>query len=298
MVCGKMEGMENEIEKKENSEDEISLLDLFAVLIRYRKLIVLGTLIVSFLAGLYLFAVPLIFKKANTQQAKVAYTVSVRAIPLSIATKLPNGETITPLYLATYNAQRLPFLVDEVKKNNIFSNEEMTAYEFNSFVQSLIKNKKIEIIESKLGNEYDIQLLIPIEKIDDATKFVKSMVYDTDLNLQNYYNPLIQSLLTSTNTTIEKARSSATSDSAALQEVQNLNVDLHEFTDNFSGFLTIHEQPFVIPEGRGRVKKLIIIFLAAFFIFVFTAFCKNAVVNIKADPESNKLITDAWKAGK
>ena len=92
-----MGGMENEIEKKENSEDEISLLDLFAVLIRYRKLIVLGTLIVSFLAGLYLFAVPLIFKKANTQKAKVAYTVSVRAIPLSIATKLPNGETITPL---------------------------------------------------------------------------------------------------------------------------------------------------------------------------------------------------------
>ena len=55
---------------------------------------------------------------------------------------------------------------------------------------------------------------------------------------------------------------------------------------------------FVIPEGRGRVKKLVIIFLARFFVFVFAAFCKNAIANIKADPESNKLISDAWKAGK
>ena len=290
--------MENEIEQKEKSEDEISLLDLFAVLIRHRKLVVLGTLIVTVLAGLYLFVVPLFVKKANTQNAKVAYTISVKAIPLSIATKLPDGEKITPLYLATYNAQRLPFLVDQIKKNNIFSNTEMTSYEFNSFVQSLIKNKKIEIIESKLGNEYDIQLVIPIEKIDDASRLVRSMVSDTDINLQNYYNPLIQSLLTSTNTTIEKARSSSTSDSAALQEVQNLNVDLHEFSDNFSGFLSIRDEPFVIPEGRGRVKKLIIVFLAAFFVFVFIAFCKNAVANIKADPASNKLISDAWKAGK
>ena len=290
--------MENEIEQKEKSEDEISLIDLIAVLVRHRKLVVLGTLIVTVLAGLYLFVVPLFVKKANTQKAKVAYTISVKAIPLSIATKLPDGEKITPLYLATYNAQRLPFLVDQIKKNNIFSNTEMTSYEFNSFVQSLIKNKKIEIIESKLGNEYDIQLVIPIEKIDDATKLVRSMVSDTDVNLQNYYNPLIQSLLTSTNTTIEKARSSASADSAALQEVQNLNVDLHEFTDNFSGFLSIRDKPFVIPEGRGRVKKLIIVFLAAFFVFVFIAFCKNAVANIKADPASNKLISDAWKAGK
>ena len=43
---------------------------------------------------------------------------------------------------------------------------------------------------------------------------------------------------------------------------------------------------------------LVIIFLASFFVFVFIAFCKNAVANIKADPQSNKLITDAWNAGK
>lgn len=280
---------------KETQEDEISLLDLFAVLIRYRKLIVFGTLIVSFLAGLYLFVVPLVFKKANTQSAKVAYTVSINAIPLTIAEKLPNGEKITPLYLAVYNSQRLPFLVEQIKRHNIFSKQEMTAYEFNSFVQSLIKTKKIEIIESKLGNEYDIQVTVPIDDITEATALVRSMVYDTEINLQNYYNPLFSSLLSSTNAAIEKAGSSTGSD---FQEIQNLNVALQDYMGNFSGFLSLHEEPFVIPEGRGRVKKLMIIFFATFFVLVFVAFCRNAITNIKADPESNKLITDAWKAGK
>ena len=292
--------MNTEIEQnvtKEAQEDEISLLDLFAVLIRYRKLIIFGTLIVTFLAGLYLFVVPLVFKKGNVAEAKVSYTVSVKAIPVSISSKLPGGERITPLYLATYNAQRLPFLVDQLKVHNVFSDSEMTAYEFNAFVQTLIQDKKISVSESRLGNEYDINLMIPVEKIPDATNLVRSIVYDTEQNLQDYFFPLIQSLIASTTTALEKANSSV-SDSLAVQEVQNLNVDLHEFTENFSKFLELHDEPFVIPQGRGRTKKFIIVFLAAFFVFVFAAFCKNAIVNIKADPQSSKLIQDAWKAGK
>jgi len=290
--------MENEFENKENAEDEISLLDLFAVLIRYRKLIIFGTLIVTVLAGLYLFVVPMVFKKANTQTAQVAYTVSVKAIPLSISSKLPDGSKVTPLYLATYNSQRLPFLVEQLKKNNVFTNNEMTAYEFNSFVQGLIKDKKFQINESRLGNEFDIVLVVPIENIPQATALVKNIVAEVNQNLNNYYEPLLQTLLLNTTTSLEKARTSTTGDSSAIQEVQNLNVDLQEFINSFDGFLTLHDEPFVIPEGRGRTKKLIIIFFAAFFIFVFAAFCKNAIANIKADPDSNKLISDAWKAGK
>lgn len=290
--------MENEIENKENTEDEISLLDLFAVLIRHRKLIIFGTLIVTVLAGLYLFVVPMVFKKANAQTAKVTYTVGVKSIPLSIASKLPDGSKVTPLYLASYNSQRLPFLVDQLKKNNVFTTNEMTAYEFNSFVQGLIKDKKIQISESRLGNEFDIILVIPIENISQATALVKSIVADVEKNLVTYYEPLFQTLLQNTTTALEKARISTIGDTSAIQEVQNLNVDLQDFTENFDGFLTLHDEPFVIPEARGRTKKLIIIFFAAFFIFVFAAFCKNAIANIKADPDSNKLISDAWKAGK
>ena len=291
--------MENEIEKKVNAEDEISLLDLFAVLIRNRKLIIFGTLIVSFIAGLYLFIVPLFVKKLNVQTVTVTYTVDVKPIPSIMAAKLSSP---SPLYLSTYNAQRLPFLVDQLKKNNVFVEDDgtMSDYDFNKFVQTIKKDGKIKVNNSPLGNGYDIVLEIPFDKIDDSRAFVKSIVADTEVELQNYILPLIATLNQNTNLSIEKATLIATSvsDMSALQALQDLSVAIDDFTDTFDQFLTLREEPFVVPEGRGRTKKFVIIFFASFFIFVFAAFCKNAVINIKADPESRKLISDAWKEGK
>ena len=293
--------MENEIEKKENAEDEISLLDLFAVLIRHRKLIVIGTGIVTVLAIVWLFVLPLFVKKSAVQTAQVSYTVRVQAIPLLISEKLPNSKDITPIYLATYSTQRLPFLVEQIKKNNIFSDSiDMTDYEFNAFVQGLIKDGKIKIQTSPLGTEFEIILTIPINKINDATVLVNNMIKDADAEIQNYYLPLIKTLQQNTDVSIEKAMSLQTgaSDISSLQSLQELATELNEFNDSFGGFLSNRGEPFVVPEGRGRVKKLIIIFFASFFVFVFIAFLKNAIANIKADPESNKLISEAWKAGK
>ena len=131
--------MENE--KKEYAEDEISLLDLLAVLIRYRKLIVLGTGIITVLAIIWLFIVPVFFKKLAKQNAKVEYTIAARSIPNSIAEKLPKGnekdKAITPLYLATYINNRLPVIVEAVRKHDIFSDSktEMTKYDINTYVQ-------------------------------------------------------------------------------------------------------------------------------------------------------------------
>lgn len=283
---------------KEIQEDEISLLDLFAVLIRYRKLIVFGTLIVTFLAGLYLFVLPL-FRQTD-RMADVTYAVDVMNIPNSVSAKLPNKDRITPLYLSTYNAQRLPFLVDHIKKNNAFSDDQLSDYEFNSFVQTIQKEGKYKISSSPLGNGFDINLKISIEKIPEATKLVRSIVEDTEAAVQDYYLPLIETLEQNTLNSIEKATAVATSasDMSALQNLQDLSVEIEEFKQSFNNFLTLREDPFVIPEARGRTKKFVIIFVAAFFIFVFAAFCKNAIANIKADPDSKKLISDAWKAGK
>lgn len=293
--------MENEIEKKEYAEDEISLLDLFAVLVRYRKLIVLGTGIVTLLTILWLFILPLFAKKSSVQNAKVTYTVRVKSIPISISERLPNSKEITPIYLATYSTQRLPFLVEKIKENNVFSDtNDMTDYEFNAYVQGLIKEKTIEIESSPLGTEYSIILKIPINSIGDGTKLVNSIISDADKEIQNYYIPLIKTLQQNTEVSIQKAMSLQTgaSDISSLQSLQEFATDLQEFIGSFDGFLSLRGEPFVVPEGRGRVKKTVIIFLAAFFVFVFIAFLKNAIGNIKADPVSSKLIADAWKAGK
>lgn len=262
--------MDTNIEQNtENQEDEISLLDLFAVLIRYRKLVVLGTLITAVLAALYLYALPAFSKnKAKEQTVSATFSVDVKPIPASIAATLADYDKVNPLYLATYNINRLAFLVEQIKKHNIFSSSGIQGYEFNNYIQSLLDHKVITIDKSELGNEFDITFTIPLSKVDAAAELVKSIVSETDKSVQEYYT--------------------------------NLRINLEDADGNFDGFLTLHDEPLVILKGNGsgRTKKFIIILFAAFFVFVFIAFCRNAVVNIKADPDARKLISDAWKAGK
>ena len=293
--------MENEIEKKENAEDEISLLDLFAVLIRYRKLIVIGTTIVTILTVIWLFIVPLIVSKMAVQTAKVSYTIKVKSIPTSIAGKLPN--TRNPLSLASYSIQRPVYLAEKLKENNVYSESDeviMSDYEFNAYVQDLIKQKKFQIENSPLGTEFNIVFTIPVDLIPKTESFITTIIEETNVELENFYIPLIETLEQNTEISIDKAMTlqTGTSDITSVQSLQELTTDIDDFLSNFDQFLTQRGEPFIVPEARGRVKHSFMVLFAGFFIFVFIAFIKNAIENVKADPESKKIITDAWNEGK
>ena len=63
-----MENFENK--QINNNDNEISLIDLFSVLIRYRKLIIFGTLLLSILAILGFSVL-----KGNNENQKELYSV-------------------------------------------------------------------------------------------------------------------------------------------------------------------------------------------------------------------------------
>lgn len=285
-------------ENETTQEEEISLIDLFAVLIRHRMLIILGTIIITFIAGLYLFIAPKFIKKLDNSAVKISYNVKVSAIPSSIMEKLPAGLS-TPTALGVYNANRIQLLVDEFKAYPVFTSEdkELSEYEFNGFIQQVLTKKKYVAEASKLGSDFDITMEIPLTKIDTATDLVKDIITKTNAELENYYGPLINDLEKATNNSLKKGAGASTSIVTG-QNLQSLADEIEIFKASHSGYLTLKEAPFVIPQAKGRTKKLIIICFAAFFIFVFIAFLMNAIENIKADPEASKVISDAWKSGK
>lgn len=289
----------NENEVVQNNEEEISLIDLFAVLIKHRVLIVLVTVIVTVLAGLYLFVAPKVIKSLDKTSVTVSYNVKAASLPKSMMEKFPESRN-TPIYLASYNANRIQFLVEEFKQFRVFNEDEMSEYEFNGFVQQLITKKKYSIRRSELGSEFEIIFDIPLDKIDVATDLVKDIISKTEVELKAYFNPLIEELEENTSNSIEKALqiSSSTTDMSSLQNLQNLSVEIEKFKTSTKNYLELNEAPFVIPQARGRAKKLVIVCFAAFFIAVFMAFLLNAIENIKKDPEASKVISDAWNAGK
>ena len=93
-------------------------------------------------------------------------------------------------------------------------------------------------------------------------------------------------------------RSEGNSKSSDLASLISVSVAIKTFNDNHKQIIYVNNEPFEADVAKGRVKKIIIITFAFFFLSVFVAFFLNAVSNIKKDPEASKLIGDAWKNGK
>ena len=67
-----------------NNEDEISLIDLFAVLVRYRKLVVIGTLAVALAAFSWLFVLPKFVPSLNKKTLTISYALKTERLPASV----------------------------------------------------------------------------------------------------------------------------------------------------------------------------------------------------------------------
>lgn len=303
--------MENTITKNIENEEEISLIDLFAVVIRYRKLIIIGTFIATLIASLFLFVAPLFSKSFDFREVDVTYSIRVNEFSDSLKEKIFGKELIKAEPQKAYSIGSsfankvlyLPFLSAEYKKFPIFSSDsdkELTSRELNTFIAKLVKDKKIEVKTSFISDTYDINFVISEKNLELAESFVKDIVVNIEADSQKEYLPKIKLLRKNTEDALQSLKSSfsAVNDLSTLQTMQDTIQEIDTFMSSFNGFFTIENEPFVISVAQGRVKKLAIVIFASLFLFIFISFAMNAVENIKKDPEASKTISDAWKAGK
>ncbi|MEE1181059.1 MAG: hypothetical protein UHY90_02305, partial [Treponema sp.] len=76
--------MENNEVKTAAEDEEISLIDLFSVLLRYRKFIIAFTGIVTVLAGLFLFVLPVANKNFDKKQLEYNYIIRYDDFPAKV----------------------------------------------------------------------------------------------------------------------------------------------------------------------------------------------------------------------
>ena len=293
--------MENQIENNQNLDEEISLIDLFAVLVRYRKLIVLGTFLITFLVGLYLFIVPLVLPSLSNVKETISYTVTINELPTSLDSDFFKGNTKQGLImgLAVEELQNLSAFSVLYKDNPIFSTDDSmpeTPSEYNLMIQNLF-GSDIKILPSEVGNTIKITLEIPSVNAEKSDDFIEKYISNVNTAIGNFVLPRLQNIQTSTEF-ILKAMDGQNSIMNSSQNLQVKLLDIAPYLTGKSSFLYIQGEPFVLPVAQGRMMKLIIVAFAAFFVTVFLAFILNAIRNIKADPHASKILSDAWKAGK
>ena len=286
----------NEIENNAPlaEDDEISLIDLFSVLIKHRFLIITGTAVVAALCIFYLFFFPKINKSADKHAVTIEYTYQINSLPLSLEKELGYNDQKQKVIvsLANYNLTSLTFLAEKIKQYNPFDADfsKMNSYQYNRYIQSLTTNKKYQVEISPMQTSLSVTLTVPEKNISLTNQLLQDMVNQTNSEIENFLFPKLDA--------IEKSASDSSSNTASAQGLKETQSLIRSFRASYTGFLTSAGEPFILLEPLGRIKKLIIVVFAAFFIFVFIAFLLNAIENIKQDPEASEKIKTAWDGGK
>ena len=288
-----------------NNEDEISLIDLFAVLIRYRKLIVIGTLAVALAAFAWLFVLPKFVPSLNKKTLTISYALKTERLPASV---LPFVNNYSILWTAINYMKDVRVLADVQREFSIFADEKKASSvsAYNKQIQDAIDKEKFVVKTSPIVDTIAVILKIPVEKKEFADDFIKKIAKMASDYIETDLMPEIDTLEDNADRILEKygemglseKKASASASASASVNYADISSDIKSFKTKHDEFVKSLDDAFVVTDPAGRAMKFIIAVFASFFVFVFISFLLNAVANIKTDPYASNLIKKAWDEGK
>lgn len=274
------------IEQKTDENEEISLIDLFSVLLKYRKFIVIGSILLIFITSIvYISYVK--YKDKVLNYYDIEFT-----IPISNKIKYLNNVVNYDLLNDTVvRFKDLGYIAKLNEKYNVFyydfNKSNFNQLDYNEFINTKVNSGFYQV---KL-NSTKSSLIINLRSysVDNAKKFISEYIQKLNSEYRNYFSIeienrilLLQEIIDNNNANKEIF--------AEKHELENLNKDtVTLFIDDFSIFIT---------KNNDILLKFIIIIFASFFIFIFIAFLLNAIQNIKSDKEASAKIKNAWEKGK
>lgn len=275
---------------------EISFIDLLAVLIRYRVLIILGTLIFTGVAVLYTTILPKFFPSMNTRSIAVTYTLETRELPSDVQRILSNSQASITL-LTMSRLQNQSFFAEQYKK--LFKDKKNIPkddYEYNLMIQQYQKNN-YSVSKGEIPGTLFVTFTIPDteeyrEKVfslmEDSIDLINSELKSTIMPQINAMLTLLKEIDMKENTNQERNMSTY------LQDQKNM-LQLEYVVKNYDSFVDADDIPYIVPlQQDSKLFTIIIVAFASFFLFVFIAFTLNAVKNIKQNPQARQTISDAW----
>ena len=275
---------------------EISFIDLLAVLIRYRVLIILGTLIFTGVAVLYTTILPKFFPSMNTRSIAVTYTLETRELPSDVQRILSNSQASITL-LTMSRLQNQSFFAEQYKK--LFEDKKNIPkddYEYNIMIQQYQKNN-YSVSKSEIPGTLFVTFTIPDteEYREKVSSFMEDSIDLINSELKSTIMPQINAMLTLLKEIDMKENTNQERNmSTYLQDQKNM-LQLEYVVKNYDSFVEADDIPYIVPlQQYSKLFTIIIVAFASFFLFVFIAFTLNAVKNIKQNPQARQTISDAW----
>ena len=249
----------------DKEEDEISLLDLFLVCLKYRKLIIFGTLSCMIAFSVFFFI------KENINPSKsisVVYTVKAKVIPPSLGSYMKKSGSL--IQFARDKMNNLNFIAKANKSSYVFGGEGKSGYEYFDAVKESKEAAKFTIDGVKFDLEYEVKVDIDEELFSAYEVFLHTMLDEINKEAGNYFLSLFSDL------------------------DEDIESEVNSYIMNNSPLIYIDEEPvFISTATEGRIKIFIIVFFASFMITIFLSFLLNAINSIKQDKEAMEKVNSA-----
>ena len=284
--------MEN-LEDNYKNEDEISLLDLLSVFVKYRKLIIWGTVVFALLVSIFLF---FLSKSSDNQDQLYLIDYNINIYPnMDIFKSIVSFDIIDD----TNNKLNNKKLISEINKNILvfdydFNSSNFDVLEYNQFILELFIDKEYLAELSKTKNNF----LLSIKTInpENSDLFVNELINVVNNEYREFLLPLIQKRINEINLLLPQYSSD---EKEIKDKLLNEKITLTELSNENFNILQTNFSKFIVREKKDSLLlKIIIVWFASFFIFIFIAFLLNAIQNIKSDKEASTKIKNAWEKGK
>lgn len=279
-----MENYENKV------DDEISLLDLFSVLIKFRKVIIFTTLLLTVVISCFVY-----YTSNKNKEDSYSYTIEY-TVPITnneYLNKMLNYEISTDLLMKVSSLYTIADLNKEFQIFKFdFTNPDLDENDYNSFIKKQQTEKNITF--SLNTNKTAINIVIKTKNRENASPFIKSLIDRINQNYDIILQPLLENRLETLSHLID-------SDVPNFDKTEVVNefMYLDVLKKNTISVVDSNPSSFIFRESDGYGLIIyIVIFMASFFISIFLAFILNTIKNIKADEVAYSKIKSAWESGK
>lgn len=289
------ENVEEERRAQNPEDDEISLIDLLAVLLRYRWLIIITTVLGMVFA--VVFSAISIVLPSETKKSYLPDLYASEAL-LFIGGKNPYGELVKK-FVETNSF--LDAVVDEFDLLTRFDIENHPRAESRKVLQKLITvefdNKSSVLSISFIDEDPEFAKNV----VDFSVKLIENMLSNLgiDKKLEQNIDNSYKEILNLQEKSLELEAQKEMYIQLRMQyELLKLKMDSEKPVFQIIEDAEIEDAEIEDGKFKYRPRTLcIIITFAAFFISVFIAFALNAVENIRKDPEAMEKLRSGMKVG-
>lgn len=267
----------------ENEEDEISLIDLFAVLLRWRFWIGGLTAAAGAIAAVVFFVFPLV-----GIGPKIPYTIRMRVEITQLPPVLRSEMSVNPAALVRSFALESQTVAEAYIKHGLGENGKAPEIGDPVFRAFVVKEFIDKLYKVSLAGDF-VNFELSAENSESAERFLRDMIETSERKARR--TVVDKSALVAD--TMALLYRDAPAGTIIAETAKQLIISSAIYKSGETPVSRISGDVEVLREPQGRAMKALLATLAGLFGSILLSFMLEAVANIKKDPEAMAKIAAA-----